>query len=77
MCEAIIEDIEYSKRIFLDIDGEEYIIRTWSFHSIEKDVKGHTCAEIVDYTLFKMVSDDMSSHGEEMYEGTLEIKWKN
>lgn len=75
--EVIIEDIEYSKRIFLDIDGEEYVIRTWSFHPIEKDAKGYTCAEMVDYTLFKMIEDDIGIHGEEIHEGTLAITWKN
>lgn len=75
--EVIVEDIEYSKRIFLDIDGEEYTIRTWSFHPIEKDERGHTCAEMVDYTLFKMIEDDIGIHGEEICEGSLAINWIN
>lgn len=75
--EVIIEDIEYSKRIFLLMDREEYIIRTWSFYPIEKDAKGYTCAEKVDYTLFKMIEDDIGIHGEEICEGSLAINWIN
>lgn len=78
ICEkVIIEDIEYSKRIFLLIDGKEYIIRTWNFHLIEKDERGYTCSEMVDYTLFKMIEDDIGIHGEEICDGSLAITWKN
>ena len=66
--EVIIEDIEFSKRVFLTVDGEEYDIRTWNFQ---------TCAEMVEYTLFKMVDDEHGSHGEEVDEGRLRIEWKN
>lgn len=76
--EVVIEDIEYSKRIYLSIDGKEYVIRTWNFHSVKKDEQNHTCAEIVDYTLFKMIDDgDDGSHGEEICKGSIRIKWKN
>lgn len=75
--EVIIEDIEFSKRVFLTVDGEEYTIRTWNFHPVEVDNNGKTCAEMVDYTLFKMVSDELGSHGEEMDEGYLRIEWEN
>ena len=75
--EVIIEDIEHSRRIFLTIDGQEYAIRTWSFHSIEKDEQNQTCAEMVDYTLFRTVADDTGSHGEEICNGLLKIEWKN
>lgn len=55
--EVIIEDIEYSRYIYLKIDGEEYDIRTWNFHPVKKDEKNYTCAEMVDYTFFKMIND--------------------
>lgn len=50
--EIIIDDIEWNRNIFLNIDGHEYDIRTWSFIPSEEDEKGHTCAESVSYTLF-------------------------
>ena len=75
--EVIIEDIEHSRHIFLSIDGEEYDIRTWNFHSIGKDENNQICAEKVDYTLFRMVKDDTGSHGEEICKGFLKIEWKN
>ena len=75
--EVIIENIELSKRVFLVVDGEEYDIRTWNFRPAKKDKKGQTCAEIVEYTLFKMVADEHWSHGKEVDEGCLRIEWKN
>lgn len=75
--EVIIEDIEYSRNVYLSIDGEEYDIRTWNFHPVQKDEQNHTCAEIVDYTLFRMVKDTTGSHGEEICNGSLRIEWKN
>ena len=76
--EVIIEDIEYSKYIYLKIDGEEYDIRTWNFHPVKKDEKNHTCAEMVDYTLFRMINDDDGGgHGEEICNGLLKIEWNN
>ena len=75
--EVIIEDIEFSKRVFLVVDGEEYDIRTWNFHPVKKDENGQTCAEMVEYTLFKMVADKLGSHGEEVDKGYLMIEWKN
>ena len=71
--EAIIEDIEHSKRIFLAIDGEEYDIRTWNF----RPKNGVTCAEMIEYTLFQMVKDSTGSHGEEVSEGRIKIAWEN
>ena len=39
---------------------------------------GETCAEMVDYTLFKMIMDrDGNGHGEEVCEGRLRIEWNN
>lgn len=76
--EVVIEDIEYSKYIYLSIDSSEYVIRTWNFHAVKKYEQNHTCAEIVDYTLFKMIDDgDGGSHGEEIYKGSIRIEWKN
>ena len=76
--EVIIEDIEFSKRIFLNIDGKEYDIRTWNFKPIDTDENGETCAETVDYTLFKMVVDnDGNGHGEEVGDGRFIIEWTN
>lgn len=71
VCE--IDDIEYGKRIFLIIDGDEYDIRTWNFHTIDKDKDGKPCSENVTYTLFKMIDD----HGEEISEGNMIINWMN
>ena len=75
--EIIIDDIEWNRNIFLNIDGHEYDIRTWSFIPSEEDEKGHTCAESVSYTLFKTVKDATGSHGEEVSDGILNITWKN
>ena len=76
--EASIEDIEFDKRIFLNVDGKEYDIRTWNFKPLDTDKNGNTCAEVVDYTLFKMVDDaDGGSHGEEVGEGQFIIEWNN
>jgi hypothetical protein len=75
--EVTIEDIEFSKRIFLTIDGEEYDIRTWSFSPTGTDANGETCSENVVYTLYKMVDDNDGSHGEDIAEGYVGIEWKN
>ncbi len=76
--EVIIDDIEDSKRIYLIVDGEEYAIRTWNFHSAKKDEEDRTCAEMVDYSLYEMIDDgDGSGHGEEICRGSLRIEWKN
>lgn len=76
--EVIIEDIEHSKRIFLTIDGEEYDIRTWNFRPAKKDKSGEVCAEMVEYTLFKMIMENNGNgHGEIVDEGLLKIEWEN
>lgn len=76
--EVVIDDIEDSKRIYLIVDGEEYAIRTWNFHSVKKDEKDRTYAEMVDYSLYKMIDDgDGGGHGEEICRGSLRIEWKN
>ena len=62
--EIVIEDIEWSKRVFLKVDGEEYDIRTWNFHPIKQDSDGKTCAELVRYTIFKTIwNGDGTGHG--------------
>lgn len=84
--EVVIEDIEWSKRVFLKVDGEDYDIRTWSFHPIKQDSAGKTCAESVRYTLFKTIWDGNGGghgeevacgHGEEVACGELIIEWNN
>lgn len=75
--EVVIEDIEWSLRIFLTIDGEEYGIRTWTFGPVKWDKYGNTCAENVPYTLFKYVDDENGSHGIEIDEGNFIVKWTN
>lgn len=63
---------------FLKIDGEDYDIRTWNFYPIKQDSNGKTCAELVRYTLFKMIWDEKGGgHGEEVDCGELKIEWKN
>lgn len=75
--EVVIDDVEDSKRIYLDVDGEEYAIRTWNFHFVKKDEKDRTCAEMVDYSLYKMIDDgDGSGHGEEVCNDSLMIEWE-
>nr|DAJ60439.1 MAG TPA: hypothetical protein [Caudoviricetes sp.] len=64
-----IEDIEIDKRIFIKVDGVEYIIRTWNFHPAGTDLQGIPCCELVDYSLFKS--------GEEIAKGKIEIQWEN
>lgn len=76
--EVIINDIEDDKRIYLNVNGEEYAIRTWNFRPVKKDEKDRPCAEMIDYTLFRMADDgDGSGHGEEICNGSLRIEWKN
>lgn len=76
--EVIIDDIEFSKRVFLVVDNEKYDIRTWNFYPLEMDDNGKTCAEIVNYTLFKMIVDNNGNgYGEEVWEGRLRIDWNN
>lgn len=75
--EAVIEDVEHFKRIYLTIDGKEYIIRTWGFHPVERDENGNTCAEMVEYTLYEMVPDKDGSHGKEVDNNMIRITWKN
>lgn len=77
--EVVIEDIEPSRNITLSIDGTEYVIRTWNFHSVGTDINGNTCAEDVEYTLYEyeMVEDEDGGHGNEVDFGLIRITWKN
>ena len=75
--EVTIEDVDCD-RIYLNIDGEDYDIRTWSYRPVKLDSNGKVCAEMVRYTLFKMVmDDDNSGHGEELNYGCVRIEWSN
>ena len=76
--EVIIEDIEPSKRVFLNVDGQEYTIRTWRFYSIRMDFNGDTNGEAVEYTLYKIVDDkNGGSYGEEVDSKSTAIYWEN
>ena len=74
--EVTIVDLD-GKTIYLSIDGTTYNLRTWDFHPIQKDDNGHTCAEIVRYTLYEMIEDKTGGHGNEIGEGEIKIDWKN
>lgn len=75
--EVIIDDFEFSRNIFLRIDNEEYDIRTWNFEAIAIDKNRKTCAELIRYSLYKIIQDEHGSHGEEIYYGEERIEWKN
>ena len=76
--EVVIEDIEFSQRIYLSIDGQDYTIRTWNFRPLKTDDEGRPCAEMVDYTLFIDISDGNGcGHGEALFGGSQRIDWKN
>ena len=68
-----VTDIEFSKRIILDLDGKEYTIRTWNFIPIDYDQNNNPCSEVVDWTLFKIVGD----HGIEVTSGHNVMQWVN
>lgn len=73
-CDKVyLVDIEPYKRFYLDIDDCEYTIRAWNYFAMDHDRYGRTCAEDVDYTLFKQngnVSDKID-------EGYCRIEWEN
>lgn len=71
-CNEIVIDEVDDDRMWLTIDGLEYIIRTWNFEPVTYDSQGRPCAESVDYTLFKYVSDM-----EEVGRGVEIIRWDN
>ena len=60
--EVVIDEVD-NDRIWLTIDGTEYIIRTWNFEPVTYDLQGRTCGERVDYTLLlsRKLNDALSS----------------
>ena len=54
-CDEVVIDEVDDKRMWLVIDGAEYTIRTWNFEPVTYDLQGRTCAERVDFTLFKTI----------------------
>lgn len=75
--EAIIEDIEINKRIYLIIDGTKYTIRTWDYSVTKTDANNKPCAELVDYTLYKQMEGDDGIYNKDIFEGSEEIEWTN
>lgn len=69
--EVVIDEID-DDRMWFTIDGSEYIIRTWNFEPVTYDLQGRPCAERVEYTLFKYVSNM-----EEICRGIEIIRWDN
>lgn len=72
-----IEDVEPDKRIFIKVDGIDYIVRTWNFHLVGTDMQGIPCCELVDYSLFITSENTEFRSGEELDEGKIEIQWEN
>lgn len=72
--DVLIYDIEPSRRVFLDVDGIEYIVRTWDFAVVKKDENKIPCGERVSYTLFKDVGQ---SGMQEVRSGASIISWVN
>lgn len=70
-----IKDVEFDKRIFIKIDGEDYTIRTWDFHPIGCDFYGIPCCELVEYSLFYKSLEFASE--KEVDKGEIEIQWEN
>ncbi|WP_050802827.1 helix-turn-helix domain-containing protein [Paenibacillus sp. HGF5] len=63
-CEHEVVDFDY-RRIYVDTSSEEYVIRTWNI----------TPSGLVDWTLYKMISnDDGTGHGEEIRSGSTNLK---
>lgn len=76
---VIIEEFD-GDRVYLKIDGAEYDIRMWDFNVLSQDERNHSCVAFVTYTLFLIVEDEDEegcSHGEEVEDSALMIKWKN
>ena len=78
--EAVITDL-YNKRIYLMVDGQEYMIRTRNFFPAGRDENGITCSENVEYTLYaghehcEEISDPISLTV--TASGILNIHWIN
>lgn len=74
----VIDGYEYGERIFFKANGQEYTIRIWDWNPLQYDNKGHACRAFITYTLFLDVEDDDGgSHGEEVEDSALMIKWKD
>lgn len=77
---TLISDM-YSKRIYLFVDGCEYMIRTKNFFPARKDINGLTCSENVEYTLYYGHQDcadiDDPITLSEISSGILNIEWVN
>lgn len=75
--EVIIGYIEFSKRIYLTVDGTKYVIRTWDFSVIETDENNVPCAEEVEYTLYQEMEDEDGRYSQGIFEGSEKIEWTN
>lgn len=71
----------YNERIYLYVDGCEYMIRTSKFFPARKDINGLTCSENVAYTLYyghqDCVDIDDGITLTVLSSGSLNIEWKN
>ena len=71
----------YNKRIYLMVDGREYMIRTKKFVPVKKDLNGMTCSEDVHYILYfghqecEEIEDDIIL--KEISSGIQNIEWSN
>ena len=66
----IIEDFDMD-RVYMGINGNEYVLRTWNIIEISKNEFR------IDWTLFAMIDDgNGGGHGEELSCGTTKINNK-
>lgn len=73
---VVIEEFDFSKRIFLKINGAEYTIKILEFLPLDCNKKGHICRAIISYTLFMIIEEeDGSDHSEEIDYNVLKITW--
>ncbi|MCC8051542.1 MAG: hypothetical protein LIP10_12965 [Clostridiales bacterium] len=70
--EVTIDDLD-GDRIWLTVDGAEYHIRTWNFEPVHYDAENRPDAEIVSYSLFKVLDD----YAEEIEYNSRRIEWVN
>lgn len=76
--EVVIEEFDFSDRIFLKINEADFTIRIWDIHLLDSDKEAHIFRAIVSYTLFIMIKeDDGSGHGEVIDHNSLTIVWRN
>lgn len=57
------------EKVFIKVDGVDYVIRTWNFHPMGCDSHGIPCSELVEYSLF------LGSL--ELDKGAIYTQWKN